>query len=235
MRGLLIGVVGGTELRIHPSCFVLAIGLVAFRAAVRSPEATLWDAACWALVAEIALVLSVLHMELGRRTALASVGNASREIRLTPLGGIQRTARTPDGIRANLASAFGGVPASLVAAATVAIVRQLVLRARPGTPCLDALLAMNLALAALQLLPLYPLGLGRFVANHRALHGVGPIALTQGAIATKVVSVALALLSLPFHPWLALPLLFLYLYAAEEQSVHALGTARITGRFGQEY
>ncbi|MFN7972364.1 MAG: hypothetical protein U0166_08445 [Acidobacteriota bacterium] len=128
---------------------------------------------------------------------------------------------------ASSAMAFGEIPFSFLAALAAAGVLALVARG----PCLVGLFAMNVGLAAIQLLP-YPLGLGRLLVLRRPSHALG---VTRASLLTQVAAIALAIAALFFRPLLAIPALLLFVYAGAEQSVAAFDAARITGRFGQEY
>lgn len=206
----------------HPSFFALAIVAVAHQ---------IWrhGSSGGAVLASAGLAVSVLHMELGRRVLLGRAGVHVREIRLTPLGGVLRTTRPPATFAASSAMAFGEIPFSFLAALAAAGVLALVARG----PCLVGLFAMNVGLAAIQLLPLYPLGLGRLLVLRRPSHAA--LGVTRASLLTQVAAIALAIAALFFRPLLAIPALLLFVYAGAEQSVAAFDAARITGRFGQEY
>lgn len=227
--------VGGTEFRLHGSALLLLLAAVGWGLAEGGVRGGGWGAASWFLV-----MASALNMELGRRYLGLRAGLRSREVLLTPLGGVSRVAPTPTDRASCLAYGLG----SLAGPAVLLWAVELILLAHGAGPptlrpwrgqLLAELFWVNLTLGALHAVPLLPFGLGRYLTCRRRSRGGGPELAFRSTGLTRGGSVLLALAGL----WLGLGwTLFgvvLFAYAGEEQRLVTYEGARITGRFGQQY
>lgn len=229
-------VVRGTEVRLHGSFVLLAVaaGIAGHRAG--GGKAALWSAA--SVLVGIAVVL---HAELGRRLLLGSQGIATREVWLTPLGGVVRVSRNVESVAERLALAFGSVPGAL----TVALAAGAILAGKggilppPWAPLRGRLVGelfwMGAGLALLQLLPLVPFGVARFFLHRREAAASLPERLARASVLARLAGLILVPVGLLSVASIGVAGALLYGAASLEQRVGARGTARITGRFGQQY
>jgi stage IV sporulation protein FB len=170
------------------------------------------------------LVHELAHCVVGRRS-----GAVVHEIELLPIGGVSKLERLPDAPGEELAMAIAGPLASIgiavVAAlvATVALVPLLPVTLYDG-PLLARTFWFNLAIAAFNLLPAFPLDGGRVL---RALLERRRDLLAATRIAVRVghaVAVAFVLVGLFWNLWLVIIGVFVYVGASMEEAatvVHA--------------
>ena len=216
-----------TEIRVDTSFLVLWAGLLAVDAWGGRPHAIGRDTLL------VILVLgSVLHMELARRWMLTRRGIQVREIVLTPWGGLLRTSRVAAATAERLSYCFGALAGALTHAALVGAAWAVWPR-RDGFSWLGALTLANVVLAGVQLVPVLPFGAGRFLASRGG--GDATERLMKASVWGRIVGFLVAVLGLGLGPLWTLSGVLLFMAAGTEARLLALGTARITGRFGQQY
>lgn len=158
-----LGRVGGTELKVHATFFLLLAWVVAAGSVAEGLAAALVNAAF--IVAIFACV--VLH-ELGHAAMARRFGIRTPDITLLPIGGMARLERFPDDPRQEILIAIAG-PAVNVAiwlALTILLNAQVSLDLMgsfedPSQGFLARLATINLVLVVFNLLPAFPMDGGR--------------------------------------------------------------------------
>lgn len=217
-----IGVIAGTQIRIHVT-FLLLVGWLAWGAAQADGAA----AAVGITVFLLAVFLCILLHEFGHILMARRFGVRTPEVLLSPIGGIARLERMPDEPGQELAVALAGpaVTAGIVAVLWLA----LSLAGVPLTPTLfdnaqlpsllPGLMWINLYLLLFNLIPAFPMDGGRvlraILAKRKGLVAGTRIAVRIG----QGFAIALGLLALfgPYpNPILILIAGFIFLAAQAE-------------------
>jgi Zn-dependent protease/CBS domain-containing protein len=180
------------------------------------------------LVFMILLFACVLAHEFGHIFTARAFGVATPDVTLLPIGGVARLERIPETPREEFLIAIAG-PAVNVAIALVLAVAGANLRIEhlatvesASVPMVDRLAAVNLFLAAFNMIPAFPMDGGRVL---RALlaHRLGFVRATRVAAAIgQGVAFALGFLGLFGNPILIFIAIFVYLAAASEAHLVAL-------------
>ncbi|HUN93091.1 MAG TPA: site-2 protease family protein [Burkholderiaceae bacterium] len=211
----LLARVRGIEIRVHVT-FVLLLAAYAGRAWFDTRR--LDDAVDAIVVVGTVFGCVVLH-ELGHATAARRYGVRTRDITLLPIGGVARLDGEPPTPGAEIVVALAGP------AVNVAIALLLWLlgagSAGPDDPDAaasipDALYAINLSLAAFNLLPAFPMDGGRVLRAALAMRMAPERATRISARIGQAIAVAFILAGVFFNPMLALIGAFVWFGAATE-------------------
>lgn len=206
-----LGTVRGIEIRVHAT-FLL---LLAWLGTAAWGERGTWSAVITEVVFIIALFACVALHELGHALTAQRFGIGTRDITLLPIGGIARLERMPTESRHELLIALAGPAVNVVIAGVVFGVLALVPGSDPLGP-LTRLATANLALAAFNLLPAFPMDGGRVLRAVLAARK-GRLAATRTAAAIgRGFAIVLALAGLWVSPMLLLVGVFVWLAAGGE-------------------
>jgi Zn-dependent protease len=224
--------VAGIQIRVHASFFVLVALFVLAGAAPNGPGVP--DALAWLVMIFGCVVLHELaHCLVGRRRGLVV-----HEIDLLPIGGMSRLETLPETPRDELAMAIAGpaTSASLglaFAALAVAAHEALYPVDLVIGPWLPRLAWLNLLLAALNMIPAFPLDGGRvFRALLELRYGLAR-ATRIAARTGRALAFAFIAVGLLWDLWLALIGVFLYVAANAEEAATLLHV-RVAGRRVQD-
>ena len=212
-----IGKIGGTEIRIHVT-FLLFLAWI-WAASYMSGGA---DAAWNGLLFMVLLFLCVLVHEYGHILTARAFGISTRDVTLLPIGGVARLERFPEEPREEFLITIAGPMVNVV------IVLALMLAGANPSPdnlaaaditkvtLIDRLAAVNVVLAAFNLIPAFPMDGGRVL---RALlaRKYGFVRATE--IAANIgqwCAFAFGFIGLFFNPMLTFIAIFIYLAATSE-------------------
>jgi len=205
----------GIAIRIHATFLLL---LVWFAASGWMENQRIADAA-----ASVALVVGVfgcvvLH-ELGHAAAARRYGVGTVDITLLPIGGVARLQGAPPTPRAEIVIALAGPAVNVAIAAALWAFTPADLGALRDAddPSLWAeLLAINLTLAAFNLIPAFPMDGGRVLRALLALRYPAPRATQLAAWVGQVIAIGFAMVGLLRYPMLVLVAIFVWFGAAAE-------------------
>jgi len=207
-----IGRVAGIGIRIHVTFPLLALWLAAGH---------LRDGWNWGeFAADLGLAAAVfgfvvLH-ELGHALVARRFGIATRDITLLPIGGVAHLERMPERPAQELAVALAG-PAVNVALALLLEIWRL---ADPGAPAVILrLLWLNVAMAAFNLLPAFPMDGGRVLRALLAMRLDFVRATTVAAAVGQLFALGLGALGVFVNPVLVLVAVFVWMGAGEEARI----------------
>ena len=218
-----IGTIAGTAIRVHVTFLLFLVWIFFANYLSGGPQAA-WSG----LAFMILLFACVLAHEFGHIFTARAFGVATPDVTLLPIGGVARLERIPETPREEFLIAIAG-PAVNVAIALVLAVAGANLRIEhlatvesASVPMVDRLAAVNLFLAAFNMIPAFPMDGGRVL---RALlaHRLGFVRATRVAAAIgQGVAFALGFLGLFGNPILIFIAIFVYLAAASEAHLVAL-------------
>ena len=211
MRGSLkIGRFAGIDTFVHWT-FVLLLAWAGWAA---------WDGAGSGVAVLLGTVFlvgvfaSVLLHELGHALVARRYGVRTRNILLTPIGGIANLEGMPRDPKAELAVALAGPAVNVVLAAALGMV--LLVTGWSGFGLLQPLLFANVSLALFNLLPAFPMDGGRALRADLAM-GIGSRRATAVAVGLgKVVAVLMAIAGLVYNPMLLVIAVFVWFAGAAE-------------------
>jgi Zn-dependent protease len=168
--GIVIGKVLGIELAIHPSWLITFGLLTVFTRYEVAPKLAPYhvDAVQWGLAIVIAgaFAASVLVHELCHSVVAKMYGLEARRITLFLFGGVSQVSSEPSRPAAEFFIALAGPLASLVMAGAMAATSRLLHPHMTGLPGAWGTLALvNMALAAFNLIPGFPLDGGRILRS----------------------------------------------------------------------
>lgn len=223
-----IATVRGVEIRVH-AAFLLPISWVGL--------ATWIDVGPWEAVASVGVMLLlfgfvVLH-ELGHALTAAHYGIRTRDITLLPIGGVARLEKMPDEPRAEMVIACAGPAVNVALAAlfaAVAVIADVPLAPQRldvfgDVPLVARLVWMNVALAAFNLIPAFPMDGGRVLRAALALRLDRRRATHIASTIGRAFALALGVLGLYASPMLALVAVFVWVGANAESTVEDLRAA----------
>lgn len=238
-----IGRVAGIDIAVHAT-FPLLIAWIAI-AAIASGGTT--GSALFAVVLTLAVFVTVVLHELGHALTARHFGIHTTDITLLPIGGISRLERLPREPRQELLITLAGPAVNVALAAVLAVafalrgdlaqLPKLVVSAAFDTPAsfLAQLIALNLWLAAFNLIPAFPLDGGRVLRAILAARSRDYVRATLGAARVgRVFALVFGLVGLFVlrSPVLVLIALLVWLAAAAEaaavQTTEALGGVRLS-------
>lgn len=210
-RSYTLGKVAGIDLRVHPT-FLLLIPLL-----------LLSDGPQGLLLGAMLVTIVVLH-ELGHALAARRVGIPTRDILLTPIGGIASLSRMPSRPQDEIFVTVAG-PAVNVVLASLGYFALLL--AGPVLPPLAQDLLVwfvleNVVLAVFNLIPAFPMDGGRLLRAFLTLRSGDHARATRTAAKVgRVMAVLLGILGFFYNPMLIAIAVFVYFAgAAEEASVN---------------
>ena len=162
----------------------------------------------------IAVFASVLLHELGHALVARRYGVRTRNILLTPIGGIANLEGMPRAPKAELAVALAGPAVNVAIAAALFVVAQVTGWTAFGL--LQPLLYANVSLALFNLIPAFPMDGGRALRAYLAMR-MGSRRATSIAVSLgKVVAVAMAIAGLVFSPMLLVIAVFVWFAGGAE-------------------
>ena len=218
---LKIGSVAGIGIFLHWTFGLLVAGLFAFYLV----QGNTVVAALVGVGLILALFACVILHELGHALMARRFGVPTKDITLYPIGGVARLQRLPEepmkefwiavaGPAVNVAIA--AALAAVVTAAGFSFAPETVLR--PGQNLLASLLWLNVALAAFNLLPAFPMDGGRVLRALLAtrLNYARATQIAAGVGQGMAILFALVGLVVEFNPVLLFIALFVYLGARQE-------------------
>ncbi len=213
--------IGGTEVRLHPTFFLLLAWVGAVGWARGGPPAA------WHGIAFIVLLFAcVVAHEFGHIWAARRYGIATRDVTLLPIGGVASLERMPEKPSQEIVVALAGPAVNVVIAAALLAVmaatgegfdsRQLAELERAQSSLLMQLAAANIALVLFNLIPAFPMDGGRVLRAMLASQ-VGYVRATQAAANVgQMIAVVLGFLGLFGNPLLILVAVFVFLAASGE-------------------
>ena len=215
-----IGRIAGIDIRVH-STFPLLLAwsaLTAYRA-----SGTI-DGAVRGVLFILALFLSVVLHELGHALAGRRIGIPTRDITLSPIGGVARLEEIPADPRQELQVALAGPAVTLAIIGVLYVALRLlgvdvtatpdVLTSRSGF--LTQLLWANISLFVFNLLPAFPMDGGRVFRALLALRMDRVRATRIAASVGKAFALLFAAIGFFYSPMLVVIALFVWLAAAGE-------------------
>lgn len=222
-----IGSFRGIPVRIHAT-FLLILAWVAV-SYLRQGHGV--GAAATGVLFVLAIFLCVVLHEFGHALVARRYGIRTRDITLLPIGGVARIERMPEDPRQELWLAAAGPSVNLAIAAvlfallatTAALVPMSKLTVTTG-PFLQRLMAVNLFLAAFNLLPAFPMDGGRVVRALLAMRMDYSRATHVAATLGQGMALLFGFLGFLFNPFLIFIALFVWIGAAQESSVANLRT-----------
>jgi Zn-dependent protease len=226
-RSIRIGTVAGIGVFLHWTFLLLMAGLFGFYL-WRGQSLTGALAGLGLITA--AFVCVVLH-ELGHALAARRFDVPTRDITLYPIGGVARLQRMPEAPLKELWIAIAGPAVNVVLAGLLAgavVVTGASWRPesvmRPAANPIGTLLWMNVALAAFNMLPAFPMDGGRVLRSLLALRGDYAKATKTAANIGQGMAFAFALVGLFYNPVLIFIAVFVYLGAQQESKQATLRT-----------
>lgn len=193
------------------------------------------EATALGLVLVVTIFVVIVVHELGHALVARRYGISTRDIMLLPIGGIASLERMPDNPRQELAVAIVGPLINLAIAAVIylgIVAAGGTLRVTEATSLGGVLVAqlvwVNIALAAFNLLPAFPMDGGRVLRALLAMR-MGPERATNvAATMGKFFAVVFAIFGLFYNPFLLLIALVVWMGASQERALAQLKHA-ITG------
>jgi Zn-dependent protease/CBS domain-containing protein len=214
---LSIGKIGGTEIRIHVT-FLLFLAWI-WAASYMSGGA---DAAWSGLLFMVLLFLCVLVHEYGHILTARAFGISTRDVTLLPIGGVARLERFPEEPREEFLITIAGPMVNVAIALALMLAGanpspdQLAAADITKVALIDRLAAVNVVLAAFNLIPAFPMDGGRVL---RALlaRKYGFVRATEIAASIgQWCAFAFGFIGLFFNPMLTFIAIFIYLAATSE-------------------
>ena len=223
-----IGSLAGIDVRVHATFFLL-IAWVAWSS--YQSGGTLAAALGGVLFVALLFAIVVLH-ELGHALTARRFGVPTRDITLLPIGGVARLERMPENPRHELAVALAGPAVNVVLAAVLAAAAWMLgipLIPEHGTPhVLAQLVGINVALAAFNLLPAFPMDGGRALRAILALRMDGVRATEYAARLGQALAVGFGILGLFASPVLLFIAIFVW-FGARAEATGAQVEAALSG------
>src|SRR5229473_2035494 len=219
-----IGSIAGTAIRIHITFLLFLVWIFVAGLATGGVNDALSS-----LVFMVLLFACVLAHEFGHIFTARAFGVATPDVTLLPIGGVARLERIPEkpqeefliaiaGPLVNVAIAFG-----LVALAGANLdARHLAAVESARISMVDRLAAVNLFLAAFNMIPAFPMDAGRVLRALLAIR-LGFVRATEvAATIGQWVAFGLGFLGLLYNPMLIFIAIFVYLAAASEARLVSL-------------
>src|SRR5690242_6076393 len=213
-----IGSIAGTSIRIHIT-FVLFLAWIFIASWALGGALMAWNG----LAFMILLFLCVLAHEFGHILTARAFGVPTPDVTLLPIGGVARLARIPETPREELLIAIAGPLVNVAITAVLVFAfgahlgtRELEAVDRTGLSMLDRLAAVNLFLAAFNMIPAFPMDGGRVLRALLAIK-LGHVRATEiAAVIGQWFAFALGFIGLFYNPLLIFIAIFVYLAASSE-------------------
>jgi Zn-dependent protease/CBS domain-containing protein len=218
-----IGSIAGTAIRIHIT-FLIFLAWIFLASWASGGPAAAWDSLAFILL----LFACVLAHEFGHILVARRFGVPTPDVTLLPIGGVARLARIPEKPSEEFLIAIAG-PLVNVAIAIVLIVlggatldmQELAMQSTKAS-LIDRLAAVNLFLAAFNMIPAFPMDGGRVLRALLATR-LGHLRATEIAASIgQLVAFALGFLGLFGNPLLIFIAVFVYLAASSEAQLVAI-------------
>jgi Zn-dependent protease/CBS domain-containing protein len=219
-----IGSIAGTQIRIHITFLLFLLWIFIASYASGGP-----DAAFSGVSFMVLLFACVLAHEFGHIFTARAFGVATPDVTLLPIGGVARLERIPELPAEEFLVAVAGPAVNVVIAVALVLfagasldAQQLAAVENAKVPMIDRLAAVNLFLAAFNMIPAFPMDGGRVL---RALLSfrLGFVRATEIAASIgQWVAFGLGFLGLFGNPLLIFIAIFVYLAAASEARMVAL-------------
>ena len=217
-KGLVLFRVGETEVRLHPTFFLLLAVIGIAQGVAGGLEAALRGVALVSLI----FLCVVLH-EFGHVLAARRYGIRTPDVTLWPFGGVASLERMPEKPLHEIVIALAGPAVNVV----IAFILVVLLGARfePGqvvtveqvqSSLLAQLAAANVALVVFNLIPAFPMDGGRVLRALLALNMGHRRATEVAASIGQGLAVVMGLLGLFGNPMLVLVAIFIFLAASGE-------------------
>src|SRR5215468_7914688 len=211
-----IGSIAGTKIRVHIT-FLLFLGWIFFASYASGGSQEAWSGLAFMLL----LFACVVAHEFGHIFTARAFGVSTPDVTLLPIGGVARLARIPEAPREEFLIAIAGPLVNVVIAlALVAIAGAKLDPADLGAmdsaraSLIDRLAAVNLFLAAFNMIPAFPMDGGRVLRALLATR-LGHLRATEIAAATgQLLAFGLGFLGLFGNPLLIFIAVFVYLAAS---------------------
>jgi Zn-dependent protease/CBS domain-containing protein len=219
-----IGTIAGTAVRIHVTFLLFLVWI--WVASYTSGGA---EAAWSGLIFMVLLFACVLAHEFGHIFTARAFGVATPDVTLLPIGGVARLERIPEEPRQEFLIAIAG-PAVNVAIALVLVAvaganidtHHLAAVESTKISLVDRLAAVNLFLAAFNMIPAFPMDGGRVLRALLAIR-LGYVRATQvAATVGQLLAFGLGFLGLLGNPLLIFIAIFVYLAASSEAQMVTL-------------
>jgi Zn-dependent protease/CBS domain-containing protein len=225
---LRIGRLAGIDVYMHVT-FVILLAWVAV--SYYLPERSISDALDGLIFVLALFGIVVLH-ELGHALTARRFGIRTRDINLLPIGGVARLERMPEEPKQELLVALAGPAVNVVLAgllllvllpaAALAAVSEFRL---VGGHFLSKLLWVNIALAAFNLIPAFPMDGGRVLRALLAMR-MDYVRATQFAAGIgQMIALVFGFIGLFYNPFLVFIALFVWMGAAGEASMVQMKSA----------
>jgi Zn-dependent protease/CBS domain-containing protein len=219
-----VGTIAGTAVRIHVT-FLLFLGWI-FAASWSAGGA---DAAWQGLVFLLLLFACVLAHEFGHIFTARAFGVSTPDVTLLPIGGLARLERIPEEPYQEFLVAIAGPLVNVAIAMTLILIAgahvsigDLYAVESPDATMIDRLAAVNLFLAAFNMIPAFPMDGGRVLRALLASR-TGYVRATEiAAFIGQGAAFALGFIGLMSNPMLIFIAIFVYLAASSEAHAVAI-------------
>jgi Zn-dependent protease/CBS domain-containing protein len=219
-----IGTIAGTAVRIHVTFLLFLIWIWIASYMTGGAEAA-WSGLLFMLL----LFACVLAHEFGHIFTARAFGVATPDVTLLPIGGVARLERIPEAPQQEFLIAIAGPAVNVVIALVLVVVagasidtRHLAAVESAKISLVDRLAAVNLFLAAFNMIPAFPMDGGRVLRSLLAIR-LGFVRATQvAATIGQLCAFALGFLGLLGNPLLIFIAIFVYLAASSEAQMVAL-------------
>ncbi len=220
-RSISLFKVGGTDIRIHPTFFLL----LAWIGAINWIRGGAVEAVHGVAFISLLFACVLLH-ELGHVYAARRYGIATRDITLLPIGGLATLEKFPEKPSQEIAVALAGPAVNVVIAIVLLVllglqgitltIEQLAELDRSSTGLVVQLAAANIALVVFNLIPAFPMDGGRVLRAILASQ-MGYVRATRAAASVgQAIAVGLGFLGLFGNPLLILIAAFVFIAASGE-------------------
>lgn len=219
-----IGTIAGTVVRIHIT-FLLFLAWIFAASYVTGGPQTAWNSLWFMLL----LFACVLAHEFGHIFTARAFGVATPDVTLLPIGGVARLERIPERPHEEFLVAVAGPAVNVVIALALMVFAGARLDAQhlaavesTRTSLIDRLAAVNLFLAAFNMIPAFPMDGGRVLRAILSIR-LGFVRATEIAASIgQFVAFALGFIGLFANPILIFIAIFVYLAASSEAHMVAL-------------
>ncbi len=232
---LKIANIGGTELRVHVTFFLLLIWIAASSWAQGGGAAALYGVVFVCLI-----FLSVVLHEFGHAIAAQRYGIRTPDITLLPIGGLARLERLPERPGQELVVALAGPAVNVVIAAALVLLlgarfdlSDMAAIEAASSSLTGRIAAVNVMLVLFNLIPAFPLDGGRVLRALLTMSVDRPRATLIAARVGQAFALAFAAIGLMGNPFLVLISIFLF-FAAEAESDQESKRALASRRLAQD-
>src|SRR6516225_8160145 len=208
-----IGTIAGTAVRVHVT-FLLFLGWIFAASWVTGGSQAAWQGLAFLVL----LFACVVAHEFGHIFTARAFGVSTPDVTLLPIGGVARLERIPEEPYEEFLVAIAGPLVNVAIAIGLVFLAGARVKAgdlyaveSPHTSMIDRLAAVNLFLAAFNLIPAFPMDGGRVL---RAL-----LATRMGYVRATEIA---AFIGLFFNPLLIFIAIFVYLAASSEAHLVAI-------------